>query len=124
MSKIQLIKRTESGTLKKALFHPLAREALSQLSEEIKSEIVHLLFKIQQGKNLGMPHSRPMKTVFQGCYELRVRSEDGIYRAFYFLKNEKGILIFHIFVKKDQNTRQEDIELGKKRFLEMLVIYG
>jgi len=124
MSKIQLIKRTEFGTLKKALFHPLARKALSEMPDEVKSEIGHLLFKVQQGKKLGMPYSRPMKTVYQGCYELRVRNEDGIYRAFYFLKNEKGIFVFHVFVKKDQNTRQEDIEIGKKRLLEMLVIYG
>jgi phage-related protein len=123
MAKIQLIKRTESGTLKKAIIHPLARETLSQMSGEIKDKIGHLIFELQKGENLGMPDSRPMKSISQGCYELRVKSEDGIYRAFYFLKNVKGILVFHIFVKKNQKTRQEDIELGRKRLLEMLELY-
>ncbi len=124
MSKNQLPKRTEFGTLKKAFIHPLARETLSHLSDDIKDKIGHLIFDLQRGENLGMPESRPMRIVSQGCYELRVRSEDGIHRAFYYLKNEKGILVFHVFTKKDQKTRQEDIELGRKRLLEMLELYA
>jgi phage-related protein len=32
-----------------------------------------------------------MTTIAQGCFEIRLRSIDGIYRAFYILKTDVGI---------------------------------
>lgn len=61
-----------------------------------------------------------MPSVESGVYELRVRDGSGIYRVFYLLKCEAGILVFHAFTKKTQTTPREEIELGKRRLLEML----
>ena len=67
-----------------------------------------------------MPHSRPMPRVAAGVSELRVRAEDGVYRAFYFTQSPEGILVFHAFVKKTQQTPALEIELGRKRLKELL----
>lgn len=67
-----------------------------------------------------MPLSKPMRSVGQGCEELRVKDSSGIYRVFYFTREAGRILVFHAFVKKTQKTPQHEIELGKKRLREML----
>ncbi len=51
---------------RKAIFHPLAREALKQLSEEAKDKIGFAIFKLQLGEKLVMPLSRPMPSVALG----------------------------------------------------------
>jgi phage-related protein len=61
-----------------------------------------------------------MPSVAAGVSELRVRSEDGAYRAFYFTLSPKGVLVFHAFVKKTQRTPAPEIELARKRLKELL----
>jgi len=65
-----------------------------------------------------MPLSRPIPSVAQGVYELRVRDRDGIYRVFYYTKSPLGIFVFHAFQKKTQKTPDQEIELGRKRLRE------
>jgi phage-related protein len=72
------------------------------------------------GEQLGMPLSRPMPVVGPGVAELRVRGEDGQFRAFYFTASEEGILVVHAFAKKTQQTPPADIKLARKRLKEML----
>ena len=49
-----------------------------------------------------------------------MRDGQGIYRVFYLLKSEDGIFVFHAFTKKTQTAPRTEIELGRKRLLEML----
>ena len=72
------------------------------------------------GEMLGMPVARPMPVVAPGVSELRVKSEDGIFRVFYFTATAKGVLVFHAFAKKTQRTPPLEIELAKKRLKELL----
>jgi phage-related protein len=72
------------------------------------------------GEPLGMPHSRPMAGVAAGVWEIRVRGEDGTYRAFNYAAHPEGIIVFHAFVKKTQQTPQSERELGRKRLKEIL----
>ena len=62
-----------------------------------------------------MPNSLPMPAVAAGASELRVRSEDGIYRVFYYTAPQ-GVLVFHAFIKKTRRTPPLEIELGRKTF--------
>ncbi len=88
--------------------------------EEIKKNLGYLIFKLQLGEKLSAPHSKSMSTIEKGCYELRLKDRDGIYRAFYYLKIEERVLIFHAFQKKTHKTPKKDIDLGKKNLKEML----
>lgn len=78
------------------------------------------MFTLQMGEQLGMPHSRPMSSVAAGVSEVRVRGEDGTYRAFYYTAHADGIIVFHAFVKKTQQTPDSEIDLGRKRLKEIL----
>ena len=89
-------------------------------AKPIKRDIGELLLKLQFGISLGMPESKPMPSIYQGAYELRLKDAAGIYRVFYYLKSEQGILVFHAFTKKTQKTPKSEIEIGKKRLKEML----
>jgi phage-related protein len=67
-----------------------------------------------------MPNSRPMPAVAVGVSELRVRAEDGTFRAFYYTASSRGVLVFHAFVKKTQRTPPLELELAGKRLKELL----
>jgi phage-related protein len=105
--------------VKQAVFHPRAIETIRGFPEEVKDELGQCIFLLQQGKSLTMPHSRPMPGVGAGVEELRVRGRDGIYRAFYYSRSKQGVLVFHAFVKKTAGTPWQDMELGRRRLLEM-----
>jgi len=49
-----------------------------------------------------------------------VRSEDGIFRVFYYTASSKGVLVFHAFQKKTKKTPLSEINLAKTRLKELL----
>jgi len=55
-----------------------------------------------------------------GASELRIRDQAGIYRAFYYLKSARGVLVFHAFVKKGRATPLPEMNMGRKRLKELL----
>ena len=110
----------DNVSVRNVKIHAKAREVLRGFSKPVKKNVGELLLKLQLGISLGMPNSRPMPSVHQGAYELRLKDAAGIYRVFYYLKSEQGILVFHAFTKKSQKTPLSEIELGRKQLKEML----
>jgi phage-related protein len=106
--------------VKPIILHPKAREAIRRFPKEARIRLGRGLFLLQMGQQLGMPNSRPFPGVSAGVSELRVKSEDGGYRAFYYTAASQGVLVFHAFVKKTQQTPPLEIELAKKRLKELL----
>jgi phage-related protein len=102
------------------ILHPRARQAIRGFPRPVRSRLGEYLFTLQMGESLGLPHSRPMNGVAAGVSEIRVRGEDGTYRAFYYTAYADGIIVFHAFVKKTQQTPDSEIELGRKRLKEIL----
>jgi phage-related protein len=58
-------------------------------------------------------------TVGVGTIEIRVHA-GGEYRVFYLAKFEDAIYVLHVFAKKTRKTAPLDLELGKKRYREVL----
>ena len=79
------------------------------------ARIVELL--IEYGPNLRLPHSRAFGG---GLFELRPRGKSGIGRAFYCFVIGRWIVILHAFIKKSQETPEQDIKLARKRMKEIL----
>ena len=102
------------------ILHPKARDAIRRFPKEVRILLGRGLFRLQLGERIGMPNSRPMSGVAAGVSELRVKGEDGAYRAFYYTASARGVLVFHAFVKKSQRTPPLEIELAKKRLKEIL----
>ncbi|MBC5797463.1 type II toxin-antitoxin system RelE/ParE family toxin [Sphaerospermopsis sp. LEGE 00249] len=83
-------------------------------TEAARIEAGVLLRKLQQGENLGMPHSRPMPTIGSRCHELRVRDVDKNWRIIYRIDDD-AILIVEVFNKSSTETPDSVIDTCKKR---------
>jgi len=106
--------------VKAAIFHPAARAAIRSFPEDVRQEFGKAIYDLQKGEVLTMPLSRPMPSIEPAAAELRIRDRTGIYRAFYYSRSPRGILVFHAFVKKTQETQIRELDLGKKRLKELL----
>ena len=69
------------------------------------------------GPNLGMPHTRAMG---EGLFELRVKGQEGIARAFYCTVVQRRIVMLHAFIKKSQQTPKRELDVAKRRLQEVL----
>lgn len=101
------------------MYGPVRKEILTW-PVEVKKDLGSILTRLQKGESVGEPDTKPMKSVANSCYEIRLKAADGIYRAFYILKTELGILVFHSFKKKSQKTPQKEIDTAKARLKEFL----
>jgi phage-related protein len=106
--------------VKAAIFHPGASAAIRLFPKDVRRELGKAIFDLQKGAILAMPLSRPMPSIEPGAAELRIRDRSGIYRAFYYSRSPRGILVFHAFEKKSQATPVRELNLGKKRLKELL----
>ena len=97
-----------------------AREFVRGLNQDTKLEIGALLMILQQGVTLGMPQSKPMKSIHTKAHELRVKDQAGAHRVIYALTLDDRILIPHAFTKKTQKTPRKEIELSIKRLKEII----
>lgn len=83
-------------------------------SKEARIEAGTLLRRLQQGENIGLPHSRPMPTIGKHCHELRIPDEGNTWRVVYRI-DEDAIVILEVFSKKDRQTPQLVITTCKRR---------
>ncbi|NJN13513.1 MAG: type II toxin-antitoxin system RelE/ParE family toxin [Richelia sp. RM1_1_1] len=81
---------------------------------EVRIEAGFLLRCLQQGENLGLPHSRPMPSIGAHCHELRIRDVEKNWRIIYRIDDD-AILIVEVFSKTTQETPDKIIEICKKR---------
>lgn len=105
--------------LQPAIFHRKALLVIRTFPKAARQALGEAVLDLQRGRRLGMPLSRPMPTVALGAYELRVRDEHGIYRAFYALGFPQGVMVFHAFTKKTRKTPASEIKLAKRRLKEI-----
>jgi phage-related protein len=106
--------------MKKVIMHPKAREMIKSFPKDVKEKLGQYLLEVQKGFKLIMPKSRPMPSIAVGAEEIRVKGKDGIYWAFYYTKDDRGVILFHAFRKKTQKTSYLEIELGKRRLRELI----
>ena len=101
------------------IFEPARKEILNW-PIEAKKDLGSILTKLQKGADVGYPDTEPINTIASGVFEIRVKDASGIFRAFYVVKNEHGILLFHAFKKKTQKTPKQEIETARKRLISYL----
>jgi phage-related protein len=83
-------------------------------SQAARVEAGTLLRLLQEGESLGMPHSRPMRTVGPRCHELRVRDETKNWRILYRLDAD-AIVIAEVFPKTTAQTPKSVIQTCRRR---------
>lgn len=84
------------------------------LSHEARLGAGYLLRQLQQGRKLGMPHSRPMPSIAKNVHELRIRDADATWRIVYRIDPD-AIVIVEVFSKKTQATPQAVIQTCRRR---------
>src|ERR1035438_4791085 len=83
-------------------------------SGEARIEAGMLLRRLQQGKNLGLPQSRPMPDIGPRCHELRIRDENKNWRIFYHLSAD-AVVILDVHNKTTRETPQAILEACRGR---------
>ena len=94
-----------------------SRDRLRRFLPAARREIGYQLSLVQTGQS---PKDwKPIPAVGAGVIEVRVHAESE-YRVFYVAKFEDAVFMLHVFAKKTRKTSPLDIELGKKRYRELL----
>lgn len=91
---------------------------LRAFPEAAKREAGHQLDRVQQG--LEPDDWKPFQTVGDGVKEIRVRDATGAFRVMYVAKFADAIYVLHCFQKKTQQTSQQDIDLARDRYRDLL----
>ncbi len=97
-----------------------AQEETRELPLAIRKAIGFQLQRVQRGE---MPEDfKPMKSVGAGVYEIRAGDEHGnnVGRCFYVAKFGDTVWVLHSFIKKAPKTPKTDLEIGIKRYKELL----
>src|SRR5258705_9183406 len=93
-------------------FRGSALDDLRAFPTAAKREAGYQLDQIQQGRN---PDDwKPMSSVGQGVYELRIRETNGAFRVIYVAKFASAIYVLHCFQKKTQKTSRDDLALATR----------
>ena len=94
-----------------------SRDRLRGFPQAARREIGYQLSLIQAG--CSARDWKPIPLVGTGVIEVRVHAE-GEYRVFYVAKFEDAIYVLHVFAKKTRKASSLDVELGKRRYRELL----
>ncbi|PAF49232.1 hypothetical protein BKH41_03900 [Helicobacter sp. 12S02232-10] len=87
---------------------------IEKLPPKIRARFLKIIGLLEIGGNLVKePH---VKSFGDGLFEIRVKSEEGIARAFFTYEKDKVIIIFQVFIKKDQKTPKNRVRKSKKDF--------
>lgn len=86
-------------------------------SAAARIEAGYLLRLLQQGKPLGLPHSRAMPVIGARCHELRINDASASWRIMYRVDAD-AIVILEVFSKKTAQTPKTVIDVCKRRLKE------
>jgi|ERR1700722_5679395 len=105
-------------TVKPLKFRGSSLDDLREFPETARRDAGYQLDRVQNG--LEPEDFKPMPTVGAGVKEIRTKDKSGIYRVFYVVKFEDAVHVLHCFQKKTQQTAKSDIDLGSKRYAELV----
>ncbi|SJM94900.1 type II toxin-antitoxin system RelE/ParE family toxin [Crenothrix polyspora] len=104
--------------MKKAIFRGNSLTALRNFPPDAKQLAGFEIHRLQEGK---LPRNyKPMNTIGQGVYEIRLAVSEGQYRILYVAKFAEAIYLLHAFPKKTQKTSATDIAAGQKAYQELM----
>jgi phage-related protein len=92
-------------------------EDLSNFPESARRKAGFQLRALQNGETPS--DFKPMTIVGSGVEEIRIQVGEA-YRIFYITRFEEAIYVLHAFQKKTQKTSKIDVEIGQKRYQQML----
>jgi len=100
-----------------------AQKVVAKFPNKAKQHVLALLDGIRYGVMPLPKEFKYMPTVGKGVYELRVKLKTQ-YRVFYVTKFQEGVYVLHAFAKKTQKTSKKDIDIGAKRYKDLIRYRG
>jgi phage-related protein len=98
-------------------FHPRVLAEIESWPVDVLADYARLVELLtDHGPDLRLPHSR---TMGGGLFELRPRGRSGIGRAFYCFRVGRRVVVVHAFIKKTQQTPDNELKLARKRMKEL-----
>jgi phage-related protein len=98
-------------------FHSRVRTEIENWPDGILADYARIAELLMEfGPNLRMPHSRAMGG---GLFELRPRGREGIGRVFYCFVIGQRVVILHAFIKRTQDTPEQELKIARKRIKEV-----
>jgi len=94
-----------------------SKEDIKSFPSEARRKAGFQLRAIQRGEK--PTDFKPMAIIGKGAEEIRIWTGD-TYRIFYVARFPEAVYILHAFGKKTQKTSKQDLELGKKRYQQMI----
>ena len=107
-----------SSVKKEVEFEGDSLERIKGFPEVAKQRTGYEIHKLQCGEN--PTNFKPVRNVGAGVFEIRVDSEGSWFRVFYVAKFEEAIYVLHAFSKKQNQTPQQDIDIGKDRYRDLI----
>jgi phage-related protein len=83
-------------------------------SKPARIEAGYLLRELQRGKDLTMPHSRPMPEIGARCHELRIVDQGITWRLIY-RADADAVVVAEVFAKKTARTPKATLDRCRKR---------
>ena len=96
-----------------------SRADLKAFAPDVMDDVGYELYLVQIG--LDPDDWKPMNTVGPGVREIRVHRPNE-HRVLYVAKFEESIYVLHAFQKRTRKTRQADIEIGRRRYKQVVAI--
>ena len=72
----------------------------------------------EHGPQIGRPFTKALKN---GLFEIRIKAQEGIGRAFFCYRIGHEIIILHTFIKKTQKTPRKELAIATQRMKEVLL---
>ena len=88
-------------------------KVLRTFPDKPRQDIGFALSELEMGEE--PDHSRPMKSIGPGVFELKAQDPSKWYRAIYYTKLKGKIVVLHCFTKDTRKTERADLETAKHR---------
>ena len=98
-------------------FHSRVQSEIEKWPNSILADYARIAELLMEfGPNLRMPHSRALGG---GLFELRPKGREGIGRVCYCFVIGKRIVVLHAFIKKTQDTPEQELRIARQRMKEV-----
>ena len=98
-------------------YNQAVADELSHWPSKMQGKYLRIIDLIEaHGPNLGPPLTKPLKN---GLFEMRVKAQEGIGRAFFCYQQSHEIIVLHLFVKKTQRTPKKELHIAMQRMKEV-----
>ena len=93
-------------------------ERLREFPEDARHDAGYQLDKVQHG--LQPDDFKPMPSIGKGVEEIRLWADSGTFPVIYTARMRDAVVVLHTFQKKTQATSTRDVELAKRRWVQLM----